>query len=68
MKRVSTLLTRSLIGALLLRALTANVASADPGHGNHGAQPQLLQPEDPGTDDGGGYEGETQPEDPGVNP
>ena len=66
MKRVGTLLVRSLIGALLLLALTANVASADPGRGSsHGAQPQLLQPEDPGTD---GYQGDSQPEDPGFNP
>ena len=70
MKRVGRLLARSLVGALLLLALTANVASADPGkgHGHAQAGALLAQPEDPGLGDGGGYEGDSQPEDPGVAP
>ena len=66
MKRLGALLARSLVGALLLLALTANVANADPGNG-HGpvVSPLLVQPEDPGVG-GSGYAGLSQPEDPGF--
>jgi hypothetical protein len=65
MKRVGSLLARSLIGALLLLALTSNIASADPGNGQGGPLPQLIQPEDPGTS--AGLQPQIQPEDPGFS-
>ena len=58
MKRVGTLLTRALFAALLLVAVSAQVASANPGNGQS-AQP-ASQPEDPGTAP------DFQPQDPGT--
>ena len=52
MKRVRTLLVHAFVGALLLLALSASVASADPGPSggfDGGSAPSLL-PEDPGLD------------------
>jgi len=53
MKRVRTLLTRAIVAALLLVALSANVASANPG--SAGTEPGPSSgttsiPEDPGLD------------------
>jgi hypothetical protein len=52
MKRVGTLLLRAFVGALLLLAVAAGTASADPGLGAPGADGGsgkfLLLPEDPG--------------------
>ncbi len=66
MKRLRTLLARAILGAVLLVALNASMASADPGRGNSGAAPtptsQAALPEDPGI----GYETLALPEDPGI--
>ena len=67
MKRLVALVARALLATLLLLAVSANVASADPGKGHgQGPQPALVQPEDPGLGDGGYVGGESQPEDPGL--
>jgi hypothetical protein len=70
MKRLAALAARALLVALLLLAVSASVASADPGKGHTqgGGQPALVQPEDPGLGDGGynGGDPTTQPEDPGL--
>ena len=61
MKRVGTLLARSLVAALLVVGLHASVASADPGPAPT-VEPQIVQPEDPG------LLPTTQPQDPGLLP
>jgi hypothetical protein len=51
MKRVSTLLLRAFVGALLLLAVVAGTASADPGlaaPADGGSSQILSLPEDPG--------------------
>jgi len=59
MKRVATLLARALFAAFLLVAVSAQVASADPGPDT--TPSTSTQPEDPGTSSF-----DTQPQDPGV--
>jgi hypothetical protein len=74
MKRFGSLAARTLVAALLLLALTANVASADPGtNSGAGPHPTVAQPVDPGSAIDAqpvdpGSAGESQPVDPGAAP
>jgi hypothetical protein len=60
MKRVGSLLARAFVAALLVLALNANVASADPGTRPAPTANTLTQPEDPG------FAPDSQPQDPGF--
>jgi hypothetical protein len=60
MKRVGTLLARAVIAALLVLAMHASVASADPGTHPAPTANTLTQPEDPG------FAPDSQPQDPGF--